>query len=77
MLGCRHALILTPSVCRLFLLLGVDECIRFNLATDAVAAVLGTMNEHTFVNIVVFSDEVSPKRKSRACLALASCPILQ
>eukprot|EP00903_Cladosiphon_okamuranus_P018583 g17106.t1 len=28
---------------------------RFDLATDAVAAILGTMNEHTFVNVVVFS----------------------
>ncbi|CAM9915913.1 unnamed protein product [Ectocarpus sp. 12 AP-2014] len=30
---------------------------RFGLASEAVASVLGTMNEHTFVNIVLFEGE--------------------
>ena len=56
----------------MFIPLEMGELLRIDLATDAVAAVLGTMNEHTFVNIVVFSDEVSVKcsaRVVRACLS--------
>lgn len=36
----------------------VDYLLRFGLATDAVESVLATMNEHTFVNIVLLESEV-------------------
>lgn len=37
---------------------------RLELAKDAVVSVLGTMNEHTFVNIVTFSATVSARNES-------------
>lgn len=40
----------------------VDELLRFELATDAVENVLATMNEHTFVNIVLLESEVDVVR---------------
>lgn len=36
----------------------MDLLLRFSLATDAVDSVLATMNEHTFVNIVLLESEV-------------------
>ena len=38
--------------------LPLDELLRFALATEAVESVLATMNEHTFVNIVLLESEV-------------------
>lgn len=40
----------------------MDEILRFELATDAVENVLATMNEHTFVNIVLFESKVDVVR---------------
>lgn len=40
----------------------LDELLRFELAADAVKSALGTMNEHTFVNIVLFEGKVEVLR---------------
>ena len=48
---------------------------RFALATDAVDSVLATMNEHTFVNIVLLESEVGRGRSANEAMSPpVGCP---
>lgn len=57
----------------------MDDNGRLALAQDAVKSVLDTMNEHTFVNIVLFSTDVSVRkanivrRPMMRCMVCCNC----